>query len=546
MRTKTHTLLLAVALLASSGCHSIDSHSSGFFGTGGADPEPNPALQALVDGEGLRALVSGPQMSADERTRLTDQVRRFYATEHYQLIWIDNDRPSSRYAQLTKALAGAAANGLPADLYPVPIEASGDTKLTIEPARAPELDVRGTVSLFRYLLHLTSGRLDPHALESLWTLKPERPDLVAVLSKAIDGNNLNGAIADVQPKQSQYGELQKALAKYEAIAAKGGWPAIPANARLKPGDSTPLAATLRDRLAAEGDFSGTDDQNIVEGLKRFEERHRLTSDGVLDNQTIAAMNVPVDERIRAIQLGMERWRWMPNQLPDRYLLVNIPDYRLDAIESGKTVMSMRVVVGAPDKKTPIFADKMEYLIFSPYWNVPPDIAREETAPHAARDPDYLARNNMEAVDASGQVVDPSSVDWNGDLAGIRVRQRPGQGNALGGVKFVFPNNFNIYLHDTNAGKLFERMERSLSHGCVRVEEPEKLAQYVLRDQTEWTPEKMRAAMQAGEEKRVNLTTPIPVYIVYMTVWVHEGGVRFLKDIYGHDAAQEAKLWVNSN
>jgi murein L,D-transpeptidase YcbB/YkuD len=267
---------------------------------------------------------------------------------------------------------------------------------------------------------------------------------------------------------------------------------------------------------------------------------------VIDPETIAAMNVPAGERIRQIDLAMERWRWLPDQMPERYLLVNVPDYRLDAIERDTSVLSMRVVVGAPDKKTPIFADKMEYVIFSPYWNVPPDIARNETLPRAARDPDYLARNNMEAVNASGQLVDPSSIDWSGDVGNIRIRQRPGTGNALGGVKFVFPNNFDVYLHDTNAGKLFERMERSLSHGCVRVEEPDKLAQYVLRDQPEWTPEKIEAAMHAGQEHRVNLKAPIPVYILYMTAWVHEGGVRFLKDIYGHDEEQEAKLWADSN
>jgi murein L,D-transpeptidase YcbB/YkuD len=233
-------------------------------------------------------------------------------------------------------------------------------------------------------------------------------------------------------------------------------------------------------------------------------------------------------------------------MPDRYLLVNVPDFRLDAIEGGSTVLGMRVVVGAPDKKTPIFADRMEYVVFSPYWNVPPDIARNETLPRAATDPDYLSRNNMEAVDASGRVVDPSEINWSGDIGNLRIRQRPGSGNALGGVKFVFPNNFNVYLHDTNAGNLFDRLERGLSHGCVRVEEPAKLAQYVLRDQPEWTADTIQAAMQAGQEHRVNLKTPLPVFILYMTAWVHDGGVRFLKDIYGHDGEQEAKLWGDSN
>jgi murein L,D-transpeptidase YcbB/YkuD len=529
---------------------------SGFFGATSSQPQSNPALQSLVDGAGLQAIVSGPDMTPAERERLIDQVRRFYRGNNYQLIWIDGDRPSSRYRQLVHVLDAADDNGLPSALYNAPVEdADGKTRIPAE--RAPELDVRATARFFRYFLHLTGGRLDPHALESQWTLKPEKPELVAALTTAIGRNNLEQAVEELQPQSPQYTDLRKALARYRALAAKGGWPTIPADTRLRPGEQSPVVRTLRDRLSAEGDFTGLSeneqseqslvfDQALVEALKRFEERHRVKPDGLLDAETIAALNVSVAERIRAIDLALERWRWLPDPMPDRYLLVNVPDYRLDAMENGKSALSMRVVVGAPDKKTPIFADKMEYVIFSPYWNVPPDIARDETLPHVSKDPDYLARNNMEAVDASGQVIDPSSVDWSGNTKGIRIRQRPGSGNALGGVKFVFPNNFNVYLHDTNAGALFERMERSLSHGCVRVEEPQKLAQYVLRDQPAWTPEQIQAAMQAGQEKQVNLKMPIPVYILYMTAWVHDGGVRFLKDIYGHDANQEAQLWHESN
>ena len=276
-------------------------------------------------------------------------------------------------------------------------------------------------------------------------------------------------------------------------------------------------------------------------MKRFEERHRIEPDGVVDAATVSALNVPVEQRIRTIELNLERWRWLPDPLPARYFIVNVPDFRLEAIENGKPALGMRVVVGAPDNETPIFADQMTHVVFSPYWNVPPGIAKDETIPRAERDPGFLARNNMEVVEASGAVVDPSSVDWS-NASGLRIRQRPGSGNALGGVKFIFPNNFDVYLHDTNATTLFDRLERGLSHGCVRVEEPHKLAQYVLRDQPEWTPEAIGAAMKSGQEKHVKLQEQIPVYIVYKTAWVHDGGVRFLKDLYGHDADQAAKLF----
>jgi murein L,D-transpeptidase YcbB/YkuD len=402
-------------------------------------------------------------------------------------------------------------------------------------------------------LHLTGGRLDPHALQSLWTLKPERPDLVNVLTQAVASDGLVAAMDRLQPDQPEYRELQQALVRYRAIAAKGGWPSIPAQTRLKAGQASDVVPVLRRRLAMEGDLDPAYEEDpdttfgglVVEALKKFQERHRIKPTGMLTAETVSAVNVPVEERIRTIELNLERWRWLPDPMPQRYLMVNVPDFRLEAIEHGRAVMDMRVVVGAPDNKTPIFADEMTQVIFSPYWNVPPGIAEDETIPRAASDPGFLMRNNMEVVTQSGELVDPYSVDWS-NTKGLRIRQRPGSGNALGGVKFMFPNTFDVYLHDTNATKLFNRLERGLSHGCVRVEAPHKLAEYVLRDQPEWTPEAITEAMTSGNEKHVKLKTTIPVYIVYNTAWVHDRGVRFLKDLYGHDADQAAKLWAASN
>ncbi len=511
--------------------------------------QPNTALRTLVDGNTLDTIVIGPQMPASERTLLTDQVRRFYNGQNYQLIWSDGERPSSRYAQLENALKSADDHGLPAELYRVPAaDLSSEGKMN-SAELAAQFDVKVTARAFRYFLHLTSGRLDPRALQSLWTVKPEKPDLVVALTDVVKSNDLGNAIERMQPSQPEYRELQQALVRYRAIAAKGGWPSMPAGTRLKPGQPSAVTPALRQRLAMEGDLDPAHEKDadlvfggvLVDAVKRFQERHRIKPDGVLSAETVAALNVPVEQRIRTIELNLERWRWLPDAMPERYLLVNVPDFRLDAIEHGKAVMDMRVVVGAPDNKTPIFADEMTQVIFSPYWNVPPGIAEEETIPRAASDPGFLARNNMEVVAASGEVVDPNSVDWS-SARGLRIRQRPGSGNALGGVKFIFPNTFDVYLHDTNATTLFDRLERGLSHGCVRVEEPHKLAQYVLRDQPQWTAEAIDQAMKSGEEKHVKLNTAIPVYILYKTAWVHDGGVRFLKDLYGYDADQAAKLW----
>ena len=537
--TQIHTLVLACVIPAAIACQERSPASA----------EVHRALQSVVQAKTLGTVVGGPAMPAAELTRLVEQVRRFYGSMNYQLVWIDGDRPSNRYRELERILGRAGDHGLQAERYRLVLQHPSNDRAKIAPESAPEIDVKITAAFFRYVSHLTGGQIDPRTFQSTWAVRPEKPDLVKALTAAVQNDDLPGTMDRLTPPQDGYRDLQQALVRYRAIAAKGGWPSLPPNVKLKPGAQSAAMPALRQRLSMEGDLdpahekdrSQVFDTPLVEALKRFEERHRLPSDGMLDPETIRALNVRVEERIRTIELNLERWRWLPDKMPARYLVVNVPDFRLEAHESEKAVMDMRVVVGAPENKTPIFADEMTYVVFSPYWNVPPGIASEETIPRAAGDPGFITRNNMEVVSASGEVVDPYSVDWS-NAAGLRIRQRPGTGNALGGVKFIFPNNFDVYLHDTNATKLFDRIERGLSHGCVRVEEPHKLAQYVLRDLPEWTPEAIDAAMKSGQEKHVKLKTPIPVYILYKTAWVHDGGVRFLKDLYGYDADQASKLW----
>ena len=245
-----------------------------------------------------------------------------------------------------------------------------------------------------------------------------------------------------------------------------------------------------------------------------------------------------------IRMNMERWRWAPRDLGDRYVLINVPAYIMQVNEANQPVLSMRVVVGEPDNQTPLFSDEMTYVVFSPYWNIPPGILRDETLPRVARDPGFLERNNIEVVGTGGEEIDASSIDWSDELAaeGVRFRQRPGADNALGLVKFIFPNNFNVYLHDTPADRLFSREKRALSHGCIRVEQPIEMAKYVLRDQPEWTQARIQQAMHARQERTVKLKEPIPVHIGYWTAWVEPDGksVTYTDDPYGIDA-RHAKL-----
>ena len=392
------------------------------------------------------------------------------------------------------------------------------------------------------------GRVSPRGVDPNWESRRVVPDLKQSLDQ-LGNHPLQAWIASVQPPHPEYEALQGALLHLRDQQQHGGWPRVPVRV-MKPGVSNPAVTILRQRLAAGGELPETEvadpalfDRDLEAAVRRFQDHHGMKATGVADVATIAAMNVPLTDRIRQVQLNLERWRWMPDDFGARHFLVNIPAFLLMAREDGRTVQAMRVVVGKPGHETPVFSGDMETVVFSPYWNVPDSIAENETAPAIRSDPTYLARNGIEIIrhtKSGSRIISPDDVNWfdPDDLKDLSFRQRPGAQNALGHVKFLFPNAFNVYLHDTPSGSLFARTERAFSHGCVRVEQAEALAAYVLRDQSEWTTEHIKSAMNAGVEKYVKLDEMIPVHIVYFTTWVDEdGGVFFLPDVYGYDAKQ---------
>jgi murein L,D-transpeptidase YcbB/YkuD len=388
------------------------------------------------------------------------------------------------------------------------------------------------------------GRHKPAVIDRRWNVRRQPPDVAAALNDALAGQMAGSWLDRVRPIHPEYAALQKALAELRNQQA-AGWMPIP-QVSLREGQTHAAVRPLRARLRAGGYLadeaisSTRYDAVLADAVRRFQDHHALPASGVVDRATIDALNVPLAARIAQVALNLERWRWLPDDLGARHLMVNVPHFHLIAREQGTPVMDIRVVVGKRGNETPVFSDEMTQVVFSPYWNIPETIALEETAPAIAQDPDYLVRNNMEIVNAQGGVVPASAVPW-GDEQALRAfsfRQRPGATNALGYVKFLFPNKHDVYLHDTPADALFKRIGRAFSHGCVRVEEPETLAQYVLRDQPEWTPDRIAAAMRAGEERHVRLTHAIPVHIVYMTAWVDaNGGLHFQNDVYGYDATQ---------
>jgi len=332
-----------------------------------------------------------------------------------------------------------------------------------------------------------------------------------------------------------YKKLKDQLGRYYAIVQKGGWQPITLSGKsLKPGATSPVVAQIKRRLQISGDMPGNDTSSIYNdtlmmAVKNFQVRHGFKQDGIIGANVLKEMNVPAQARLRQILMNMERMRWMPAEMSGNLILVNIPEFMLHVYENNQKAFDMVVVVGKEGHNTMMFNGDLNQVVFSPYWNVPPSIVEKEILPALARNPGYLEGQNMEQVGNDGDL--PS------------IRQRPGPGNSLGKVKFLFPNSFNIYFHDTPSKSLFDRDMRAFSHGCIRLSDPFKMAKYLLRKQPEWTDEKIQAAMNAGEEKYVKLQKAVPVVITYYTAWVDENGLlNFRNDIYKHDEKLIGKMF----
>ncbi|HET7845527.1 MAG TPA: L,D-transpeptidase family protein [Xanthomonadales bacterium] len=478
-------------------------------------------------------------------------TRIAYARNDGDLLWLGSAHPTRNAELLAATLASARDEALDPSRYDVRDALALAPEHGVWPLRrydvraAAEADVRITYAAARYVHDLAYGTAPRDALGNGWVAA--RADNAAAstarLVQAASRGDTQRLLRQAAPRHPQYARLREALAHLRAVEANGGWLAVPEALKVKAGETDPGIEQVRARLVADGDLpagsAGTMlDDTLQEALRRVQHRHGLAEDGVPGKSTLAALNVPVSDRIREIELAMERWRWLPRKLGERHVLVNIPAFELMAREHGRTALAMRVVTGRPYTPTPTFSDTMETVVFSPFWHVPPSIMANEVKPALREDPAYLAKKNMELV-RNGEAVDPWSVDLE-DPA-LRVRQRPGAGNALGQVKFLFPNRFDVYLHDTPQDSLFARSGlRSFSHGCIRVEQPQALAEWVLAGQEPWTTDAIAGAMQSGNERHVRLARKIPVHIVYQTAWVEDDGtLRFLPDVYSHDARQVA-------
>ena len=485
------------------------------------------------------------------------------------LPWLDGGRPSALAHEAVALLADAGSHGLDPRDYGAQALAQAVTAAGrgTDAAAAAQLEEALSAATERYLADLAHGRVDPRAIHHRFSVAPRAGfDPAAALQAALDRGRLAEAVAAAVPPLPVYGQLRQALAAYRALGEHPAWaqplPALPAASgkgrarpvKLEPGQPWAGLPALAERLAVLGDLApGTPppalyEGALVEAVRGFQARHGLSVDGVLGRATLAALAAPPAARARQIALTMERLRWTPLMQGPRMIVVNIPEFVLRAYEvvDGRIHVraQMRVIVGeALDKQTPLFDERMRYIEFSPYWNVPPSIARNETVPRLRRDPGYWDRQGFEFVGPGGKVdtvLARNKLDTV--LAGaLRIRQRPGPANALGDIKFVFPNRDSIFLHHTPSTGLFARDRRDFSHGCIRVEEPVALARFVMAGMAGWDEARIREAMTGGASSTVPLAEPVPVLIAYGTVVPKNGRIHFYNDVYGHDARLQAAL-----
>jgi len=412
-----------------------------------------------------------------------------------------------------------------------------------------------SLGLVRYAADLGQGRVTPHVADPALFQFRDEVDKAEVLAKGEAAPDLAAFIYGYRPQTPRYDRQRVALAEYRVLALQGGWDPIPDGETLKPGMTDPRVGLLRKRLRLWGDLKSSDDLAEAGGnpdfydaalenaAKWMQYRHGLAQDGAVGKKTLAELNEPIETRIEQMILNLERRRWMPDDLGKRYIFINLADFELKLVDGDKTLLDMPVVVGKPYHSTPVFTGTMTYIEINPFWNVPPSIASKELLPKIKNDASYLSQNNYVLFSdwsSGAHVIDPQSIDWTQvSRSGFsyKIRQEPGDGNALGRVKFMFPNRFNIYLHDTPAKALFSRAERTFSHGCIRVENPPLLAEMVLASSPGWSRARVDETIATGERTIVTLEEPLPVHVSYLTSWVNkDGSVHFRRDVYQRDAA----------
>ena len=500
------------------------------------------AENELVAAELHKIIDSGEPVMGDQQTdeRIVEVYVFYAADRNYKPLWVRDNGPKSKARDVLEVFRNAGKMGLNPNNYRV---SQIERMMSVTtPRELAELELLLSRAFIDFGRDINRGVVLPNEASRENAITSKELGALTLIDGAENADYIADYVRTLEPQSPEYQRIKGALASYRDIAAKGGFPVIPKGPALKPGKSDKRVPFLRKYLLLTGDLpqgASEDgdlyDADLVAAVKWFQLRHGLIDDGILAQTTFEAMAVPVADRIRQIELNLERRRWMDDDLGAYYILVNVADQELKVVKDGKTVHTAKLVVGKPFTRTPVFSEKMKYVVLNPYWNVPPNIANGEFLPKLRRDPGVLAKERIRLFNASGGEVDPYSVNWSAlGRMPYSLRQDSGPKNALGKVKFMFPNKFNVYLHDTPSKSLFNKDLRIFSHGCMRVQNPLDLAELVLADQG-WSRERIDATIAEGRERIINLKTPIPVHVTYLTAWVNkDGAVNFRRDPYKRD------------
>ena len=516
----------------------------------------NPSAPAISSE--LRDLIAKGQVGNTRTlTGYRDYVKRLYESRNFAPLWLNAGDPTPQALFLMQALRNSRQKGLnPSDYDADALALQSHSLKQASPAAQASFDASLTLATMRYVSDLRIGRVNPKHLKfgiDVQSKKYDLPDFIG--QQLVNAKDMQSVLNQIEPPYAGYRRIESDLNKYLELAAKGDGENVPAVTKtVPPGGAYAGIAPLTARLRLLGDlppggafdaYSGP----LVEAVKHFQTRHGLTPDGKLDTSTLRALNTPLSTRVQQIVDSLERWRWMPTQFQQPPVVVNLPEFRLRALTPDLQVaLSMNVVVGkAAPTQTPIFTDTIRFIVFRPYWNVPPGILRRSTIPNIAKNSGYIAKERFEVTDSGGRPVKTGDDVVEGLRSGkYAIRQKPGPNNALGLIKFMFPNSHSVYLHSTPSTELFARSRRDFSSGCIRIEKPAELASFLLRNQPDgpsWTVQRVQTAMDSGKDnQQVNLTVPVPVLLLYVTAVAEEDGtIHFFDDIYGHDKRLNALL-----
>jgi len=506
-----------------------------------AEAEPEPAILSPLAGAIRSALQgrTGFDRAADKE--LFAAVRAFYAQARFQPAWMKDGRPSAQARAMVERIARARYDGLKASDYRLPALYRLRER---NPERAARADVAFSFQVARFMTHLAAGRIAPAAVSHRITHKPQKPDVGDILTRLSHDEDVGRAVRKFEPPHPQYWALKDRLAGMLADGKDDEpVPQIAGGRSLRFGLRDWRVAVLRARLDIPAQADGDPqifDKEIEQAVKAYQKANNLHADGIVGPRTRAMLNGAHGQSEAATLIAnLERWRWIPRDLMAFNVMVNVPEFRLRVMSDGRPVHETRVIVGKPKNPTPIFSDEIEHIVVNPYWNVPTSILREEMLPSAQRNPYFFSDNGYQVLAQTRghmRIVDPWSIDWfRVNPATIRIRQPPGTSNALGRIKFLFPNRHAVYLHDTPSKSLFARSSRALSHGCVRVQNPMEFADALLAHEPKWDAARLRTLF-GGKEKWVTLETRVPVHMTYFTARVEaDGTLRRITDLYGYDA-----------